>query len=95
MKIGERFINDEGSKFVVQSTYDFNPVLQRAAALRAAGDGRVGESRHVATVPIELIQQWCKEAGVAWSDIEGRKEVVKRKLMSGDNSQFRVWGGRY
>lgn len=95
MKIGERFINDEGSKFVIQHTYDFTPILDQAAAMRSAGDGRVGESRHVARIPIELMREWCKEAGVAWSDIEGRKEVVKRKLLSGENSQFRVWNGTY
>jgi hypothetical protein len=95
MKIGEKYIDADGSKFVIQTTYDFNPVLDRAATLRSIGDGRVGESRHVATLPLALIREWCKEAGVAWSDIEGRKEVVKRKLMDRDFSQFRVWGGSY
>lgn len=94
MKIAERMFDDDG-KIVIQETHDFNPVLSRASALRSSGVGLNGESRLVGTVPIALIREWCKEAGVAWSDIEGRKEVVKRKLMSSDNSQFRVWNGRY
>ena len=95
MKIGERFIPDEGDKFVVQETHDFNPYLEQARLLRSHGDGRVGESRHVARLPIKLIQEWCREAGVAWGDVAARKEVVRRKLMDGDYNQFRVWGGRY
>ena len=95
MKIAERLIDDEGSKFVVQTTHDFNPAMDRAAALRSAGAGLTGESRLVGTVDLALIAEWCKEAGVSWNDIEARREVVKRKLMDGDNSHFRVWNGRF
>ena len=95
MKIGERFIPDEGTKFVVQEQHDFTPYLDQARLLRSSGDGRAGESRHVARLPVALIREWCKEAGVAWDDVHARKEVVRKKLMDGDHTQFRVWGGRY
>lgn len=95
MKISERFIPDEGTKFVIQQQHDFTPYLDQARLLRSVGDGRMGESRHVARLPLKLIAEWCKEAGVAWHDVAARKEVVRKKLMDGDNSQFRIWSGRY
>jgi hypothetical protein len=42
-----------------------------------------------------VLATWLKEAGVSWSDTEAAKEVVKRKMMSGEFSKFRVWEGSY
>lgn len=95
MKIGEKFHNDEGTKFVVQRTYDPNPTLQRASDLRSAGVGQTGEKRLVGRVPGWLIAQWCKEAGVAPDDVAARQEIIRKKLLSGDFNAFRVWGGTF
>jgi hypothetical protein len=42
-----------------------------------------------------VLAAWLKEAGVEWSDTEAAKEVVKRKMMSGEFAKFRVWEGSY
>ena len=42
-----------------------------------------------------MLGVWLKEAGVAWSDTEAAKEVIQRKIISGEFAKFRVWEGTY
>ena len=96
MKVGEKILYDHAEdKVVIQKTHDVNPELHRAQMLRDAGVGQTGEKRLVGTIPLNLIAEWCKEAGVKWDDIQARRDVVKRKILSGEFDKFRVWKGRY
>lgn len=95
MKIGEKFINDEGSKFVVQETHDFTPTVENVAQIRQFSDGRMGESRHVGRIPGKLFYEWLREAGVSPTDTKAAEEVLKRKMMSNEFRAFRVWEGSY
>lgn len=94
MKIGER-VKTEGDKVVIEKIHTFSPELERAKALRDGSHGQDGESRLVGTVPLAMIWEWCKEAGVSWDDVHGRQEVVRKKLLSSENKNLRVWQGRY
>lgn len=93
MKIGEK-IHHDGDKIIIQKTYDDNPVLNRVAAAKQANGGVVGENRFVGSVPLHLMATWAKEAGIKWDD-PAMKEVVKRKMMSGDFAKLRAWEGNY
>lgn len=96
MKIGERFHDGEGSKFVVQQTHDWNPTLQAVEGLREVTDGgKAGESRLVGRIPGKLFYEWLKEAGVNPTDTKAAEEVIKRKMMDSEFSGFRVWEGNY
>ena len=96
MKLGEKVLYDHTEdKVVVQKTHDVNPEMHRAQMLREAGAGQNGEHRLVGTIPLNLIAEWCKEAGVKWNDTQARQDVVKRKILSGDFDKFRVWKGTY
>ena len=96
MKIGEKIhYNESDNKIVIQKTHDVNPELHRAEMLRSAGAGQKGEHRLVGSIPLNLIAEWCKEAGVKWDDAHARAEVVKRKILSGEFDKFRVWKGTY
>lgn len=96
MKIGEQVLFDHSdNKVVVKKTHDISPEMHRAQMLREAGCGQTGESRLVGSIPLNMIEQWCKEAGVKWSDTAARAEVVKRKILSGEFDKFRVWKGNY
>jgi len=93
-KIAEQVIED-GSKITIVETHDFSPVLKSADALRKSGQTGFGESRLVGRIPMALISQWCRDAGVRWDDIEARDELLKRKLLDGDFAAFRVWEGTF
>ena len=96
MKIGEQVLFDHSdNKVVIKKTHDVSPEMHRAQMLREAGCGQSGESRLVGSIPINLIAEWCKEAGVKWGDTAARAEVVKRKILSGEFDKFRVWKGTY
>lgn len=95
MKIGEQFIDGEGTQFHVKQTFDPNPTLESVGELRELFGKQAGEKRHVGRVPGWLISHWLKEAGVRWDDIGARQDVIKRKMLSGDFAAFRTWEGTY
>lgn len=96
MKIAEKIHYDHANdKVVIQKTHDLSHEMHRANMLREAGVGQKGEHRLVGTIPLTLIAEWCKEAGVKWDDQQARQDVVKRKILSGDFDKFRVWEGRF
>jgi len=96
MKIGEQILYDNvEDKVIIKKTHDMNPEMHRAQMLRDAGIGQKGDHRLVGSIPLNLIAQWCKEAGVSWDDVNGRQEVMRRKIMSGEFDKFRVWKGKF
>ena len=95
MKINEQFIDGEGDTFHVKRTYDPTPTLDRVGAMRSHGVQDLGESKHVGTVPGWLIAEWCKQAGVSYSNTEARNEIIRKKLMSNEFAALRNWSGRF
>jgi len=96
MKIKEQVhIDNKNDKIIIENTYDNNPALKRAEQLREAGVGITGHNKLVGTIPIHIIKMWCDEAGIKWSDSDARRNIVKRKILSGDFDKFRVWKGTF
>lgn len=96
MKLNEQWTYDhQEDKWVQKKTYDWSHGMDVAKQATETNGGVLGESRLVGTIPSALIAQWCKEAGVRFDDNEKKKEVIKRKILSGDFDKFRVWKGRY
>ena len=95
MKIKEELLPGENpGDIITKKTWDVEPILNRARAARDKGPA-FGESRHVADIPTFMIYEWLKEAGVDPTDHDAVQEVMKRKILSGDFNQFRVWEGTY
>ena len=93
-KISEK-VSFEHDNMVIHQRHDVSQALKDAEMARAAGIGMSGENRLVGFLEGPVLAGWLKEAGVAWSDTEAAKEVVKRKMQSGEFSKFRVWEGSY
>ena len=93
-KVAEQVIED-GSRIIIKETHDLSQVLKSAADLRSNGQTGFSENKHVARVPMALIAQWARDAGSRWDDKPAMQEMLSRKLMSGEFSQFRVWEGRF
>lgn len=94
MKIGQRVFEDDG-KLIIQETHNFTPTLERAKAMRSAGMIGDREKKLVGLIPIKLWAEWAKKWGVRVDDHGAMREVVAREMASPDNSQFRVWEGKY
>lgn len=96
MKINEKIHYDEqDEKIIVEETHDYNPVLEKAKAMRSAGMTDFGESKLVGMIPMKVWAEWAKKWGVKASDSHAMKEVVARELADPDNAAFRVWEGTY
>ena len=93
-KISEQVFVD-GTKLIVKETHDLAPVLESAAELRSHGHLGFSENRHVARVPMALLAQWARDAGIKWDDQPAMQDMLARKLMSGEFSKFRVWEGKF
>jgi hypothetical protein len=95
-KISENISFDGDDNMVIKRTFDASHMLKDAAQAREVTKNSFGSDyKHVGNVDMALLAVWLKEAGVSWSDTEAAKEVVKRKMMSGEFSKFRVWEGSY
>ena len=93
-KISEN-ISFEHDHMVIKQRHDVSQALKDARMARDAGIGMSGENRIVGFLQPAIIGAWLKEAGVAWSDTEAAKEVVQKKIISGEFDKFRVWEGTY
>ena len=94
MKVGEKFIDNHDGTFVVQQKFNNEPYLNRVEKIRELNGGILGESRLAGEIPLHIVETWAKEAGIKWSD-PAMKDVIKRKLLSGDFDKFRVWKGTF
>jgi len=93
-KISEK-ISFDHDHMVIKQRHDVSQALKDAQMAKDAGIGMSGEKRLAGFLDGAVLASWLKEAGVSWSDTEAAKEVVKRKMMSGEFSKFRVWEGSY
>lgn len=96
MKIKET-ITEEDDQLIIKKTHDIGPVLRRAEQIRANVDQDLrSDYRYIGTVPMPVLEAWCKEAGVSWDDVHARAEVLKKNILSGDFDKLRGnWKGRY
>lgn len=69
--------------------------LDRAKLMKEAPAQPLSDSWHVGTIPMIVLEQWLKEAGVKWDDRPACQDVIRKKLLSGDFSKFRVKEGRF
>ena len=86
----------EDDKIIIKKTHDATAALKDAAHAREVTENTfASDYKHVGNVDMAMLNIWLKEAGVAWTDTQAVKDVIKRKLMSSEFSGLRVWEGKY
>ncbi len=94
-KIGESY-KFEDDTLIIKNTHDANDMLKDVEHARQHSDNSFGSDyKHVGNVDMALLSVWLKEAGVKWTDTQAVKDVLKRKLMSNEFRDLRVWEGNY
>lgn len=94
-KIKEKYWLDD-DLLIIKKTHDATPMLQDAQYARETTEHKFGSDyKHVGQVSTALLAVWLKEAGVAWTDSEGIRDVLKKKLMSNEFSGLRNWEGSF
>jgi hypothetical protein len=96
MKIGEKVHHEDGGNtLIVEKIYDNQDTIDQVAAIKSAGLGQTGEQRLVGRIPINVLADWIKDAGLKWHDTDAVNDLIKRKMLSGDFDKLRVWKGSY
>lgn len=84
---------------VINRSQDVAPLIKSARELQKAGIVGSKDNRHVARIPHVLIEKVANGNGLDLNDFADRqaiKELIKRKIQSGEWSRFMVHdrGGR-
>ena len=87
--------DNKNGKIIIEKQFDNQGTLDRVDQLVKGKHGITGENRLVGSIPMHVITQWCKDAGIRWDDTEARKEIVRKKILSGDFDKLRVWKGTF
>lgn len=87
--------SDDG-KLIVHKKTDPDPSLRLAKLAREAeAPAPMSDSWHVARIDKHVLEKWVKEAGLRFDDRHAVRELIKRKLLDGDNAAFRVKSGTF
>ena len=104
MKVNQKIVDQgDDDKLVIQTTHDPSDTLKQMEQIRQEGIIGMGgdktiasETRFVGRIPLFLVTEWLKEAGVKWDDSQARDDVIRRKILSGEFDKFRSdWRGNY
>ena len=98
MKIADEMKFDHTENRVIHKrSFDLDSSIKEVKEIRDQGFATnhaegVSESYLVGRLPMPLVNEMLKAAGVTWDD-PAAKDVVMRALQSGEFDKFRVWGG--
>ena len=96
MLIDQKVAFDEmAKKIIVKKTHANAPYVNQVAQMKKMGIDGFGENKLVGRVPMHMLAQWIKEAGLDWSDNEAIRQVIRRKLLSGEFDKLRPWEGTF
>ena len=73
---------------------DCTPILEHAQALNKAGEHGSGEMRHAARLPFVLVERYCNDNNITFSEFIGNRAHVRAMCNDPSLSGFRVWQGR-
>ena len=86
----------EDDKLIIKKTHDATQMLKDVQYSREVSPNKFGSDHKLAGhVDMALLAVWLKEAGVQWTDTQGIKDVIKKKLLSNEFSGLRVWEGKW
>jgi len=85
----------KNQKIIIEKQWDNTPTLERVNQIKSSGVGNGKDYKFAGSIPIGLLKEVCDKLGVNWNDVEARKDVVKKMMLSGDFDKLRVWKGRF
>lgn len=91
-KMGETWFEQDG-KLIQQKTVDYSDTLEKVKQARDL-ETFGSENKLVGMVPLELWNEWAKEAGIKLND-PAMSDVIARKLNDPNYAYLRVWRGQY
>lgn len=90
-----QFVPLDGTKFAIKTTFDMQPNIDSATALRNAGKTGTKDAWHVARIDKRMMDKIIKDAGLKWDDVEACRDLIDRMLKDGTLAKLRVHEGSY
>ena len=84
---------DETTTFM--RSQDCTPIAEYAKAQHNAGMTGSADVKHAARVPMVIIEQYCNDNGVAFSEFMQNPIHIKRLVQDPKNDAFRIWKGNF
>lgn len=85
----------QDDKLIIHKQTDPTASLEAVKLAREAPTQPISDSWHVGRIDKHVLELWVKEAGVRFDDREAVKEIIRKKLLDGDNKAFRVKEGNF
>lgn len=73
---------------------DCNPIAEHAKALHNMGMFGSSDMKLAATIPDVMIEKYCNDHGILFSEFMQNKEHMRRVLNDPAMAHFRVWPGK-
>lgn len=90
----DRIFKQDG-KLVIHKQTDPNASLESVKLAKEAPSTPMADTWHVGRIDLHVLEQWVQEAGVKFDDRAAVAEIIKKKLLDGDNAAFRVKEGQF
>ena len=90
----DRLFKQDG-KLVYHKTTDPTPSLEAVRLAREAPSLPMADSWHVGRIDAHVLEMWLQEAGVKFHERDKVREVIRKRLLDGDNAAFRVKSGTF
>lgn len=86
-------IGVEEGKLYTGSAQDVEGILEDSKARHNAGMFGTSEMRHVAQLPMVIVEKYCNDAGIKFHEFMADQTHINRLVSSPDLEYFRIWKG--
>ena len=90
----ETHLGVQDGELISGTVQDCTPILEDAKARHNAGFHGTSEMKHAARFPDVVVERYCNEQGITFSEFMQNPAHIKRLLMTPELSGFRIWTGR-
>ncbi len=93
LDIGTKFHFGDGV-MAIERAQDCTPIAEYAKAMHNEGRHGSGEMKHAAKIPFVILEKYCNDHNILFSELIQNKEHMQRILNDQSLSAFRIWPGR-
>ena len=83
----------QGDDLITGSVQDCTPYAEEAQRKHNEGEHGSNELRHAASLPLVLVEKYCNDNGIEFSEWMQNPVHAKRMLADPALSYFRIWPG--
>ena len=92
-QLSTKIIEKDGRMFYGRSQ-DCTSIAEFTKAQHNAGNFGSSEIRHAAKIPSIIIEQYCNDHHLLFSEVIGNPEHMRRICNDPKNAMFRIWKGK-